>query len=402
MEYEVKKILIFVFIIMSFSSWKWNKLSLKSAQKPELQIHTHWIVDTVQGQSLRKSFSDYNRALITKDKVIVGNFIDGVKAYNKKKGKLIWDFSIPDAGVSKPLVADKESLYFGGRDGFFYSLFEGTGQLKWKYYTGSELAVEPLVVKDRVYFLTQDQKLYALSLEGKLIWIHAHSSQSQSLTLRGQSRLIVKNDIIYSAFQNGFVKALKVKDASLVWSNQLSGVAGLLTLKETCLLVSLFESYSSCLNPKNGKLLLSSSRKSIHEVERTNHLYLFDEKKLFAYIKTSSKASSKSDKTTQPSNKVSHNKGSYFYNRADHQEFQLLWQQKLKDFYPLPALLLEKYLVYGFSSYGKLQIVENKTGQLVSEYSFGKGLAGPLSFDPSDKSLYFLSASSYLYKISLK
>ena len=387
---------------MSFSSWKWNKLSLKATQKPELHIHTHWMVDTVQSKSLRKSFSDYNMPLITKDKVIVGNFVDGVKAYNKKKGKLIWDFSIPNAGVSKPLVADKESLYFGGRDGFFYSLNEETGQLKWKYYTGSELAVKPLVLKNRVYFLTQDQKLYALDLEGNLIWLHAHSSQSQTLTLRGSSRLIVKNDIIYSAFQNGFVKALKVKDASLIWSNQLSGVAGLLKLNKACLLVSLFESYSSCLNPKNGKLLSSSSGKLIHEVERANSLYLFDEKQLLAYVKTSSKDSSKSNKLAHSNNKDSHNKAPYFYKSADNQRFKLLWQKKLKSFYPLPALALEKYLVYGFSSYGKLQIVENKTGKLLSEYPFGKGLAGPLSFDPSDKSLYFLSSSSYLYKISLK
>ena len=154
---------------MGFSSWKWKELSLQKSDHPELFIQTHWVVDTVQSQSLRKSVSGYSSPILTDKRVIVGNFIDGVKAYDKKRGRLIWDFFIPSAGISKPLVLHKKTLYFGGRDGFFYSLDEETGSLKWKYYTGSELAGQALVDKDRLYFLTQDQKLYALDLEGNLI-----------------------------------------------------------------------------------------------------------------------------------------------------------------------------------------------------------------------------------------
>ena len=332
------------FILMGFSSWKWSELSLKNLETPELLVQTHWVVDTVQNKGLRKSVSDYNSPLVTAERVIVGNFIDGVKAYDKKRGTLVWNFSIPSAGISKPLFLYKGILYFGGRDGFFYSLDEKTGSLKWKYYTGSELAGQAVVEKDRLYFLTQDQKLYVLDLEGNLIWIHSHTAQSSHFNIRGNMRPVVKEGLIYSAFQKGVVKALKVKDAEIAWSSQLSSNSAIvspLKLSQKCLLVPVFESYNYCLNPKSGKIISKSE--------------------------------------SQRQNKLAQKIQAAFY----------------------PSVSFKNYLIYGFPSYGKLQILKKKTGELVKEYPFGKGLAGPISIDSTNQSLYFLSVSSYLHKISL-
>ena len=386
----MKKVLILFLVLMSFSSWKWKELSLKSSDPPELLVQTHWVVDTVQEQGLRKNLAGYNSPLVTEERVIVGNFIDGVKAYDKKRGTLIWNFSIPSAGVSKPLVLHEGTLYFGGRDGFFYSLDEKTGTLKWKYYIGSELAGQALVKENRIYFLTQDQKLYALDLEGNLIWIHSHSVLNHGFFMRGNMSPLVQGDLIYSPFQDGVMKALKVKDVSLVWLSRPSSepITLPLRLSQKCLFVSFFESYNYCLNPKNGKVLSKSELPSSFEFEDSSHSYLFYKGALFAYSKEKSDKKSFSTQTAFKS----------FSSKGDQ---KILWQKKLASSYPFPPVLFKKYLIYGFPSFGKLQILKNENGQLVKEHPFGKGLAGPISMDPIDKSLYFLSVSSYLYKISL-
>ena len=346
----MKKLLMLFLIVMGFSSWKWTELSLKNSDTPELLVQTHWVVDTVRDQGLRKSLIGYSSPLITDQRVIAGNFIDGVKAYDKKTGCLIWDFSIPSAGISKPLILYKGVLYFGGRDGFLYSLDEKTGSLKWKYFTGSELAGQALVEKDRLYFLTQDQKLYALDLEGNLIWIHSHPAQRNHFNVRGNISPLIKEGLIYAIFQKGVVKALKVKDANLVWQSKAfkGDAASPAQITQKCLLVSIFESYQYCLNFKTGEIISKSK------------------------------------------------------NKAGFQKLgQVSKQNKLNSYYSFPAIALENYLIYGFSSYGKLQFLKIENGQLVNEYPFGRGLAGSISIDSKDQSLYFLSVDSYLHKISL-
>jgi len=338
-----KKFFVLFFIIINFISTRNAKrLSLKNSVPDQLFIQTHWIVDTVQDQSLRKNLVSYNPPLLTDDWVIVGNLKDGVKAYDKKTARLIWDFLIPSAGVSQPLTLHKGSLYFGGRDGFFYSLNQATGKLQWKYYLGAELAGQSIVHKERLYFLTQDQKLYALDLKGNLIWIHSHFFSSQSFDVKANKSPLIKEDLIYAFFQQGVVKALKWKDASLVWQNksasdtlsQTRSVFNGAKFKGKCLLVA----HEFCFDLKTGKLLSE------------------------AKIKSSAKKNLASP---------------YFF----------------------PAFSSGDFLVYGFPHYGKLQIFKKNTEELLKEYTFGRGLAGPITAD--EKSLYFLTADSYLYKISL-
>jgi len=294
---------------------------------------------------------------------------------------LIWD--IASAGVSKALILHKESLYFGGRDGFFYSLSEKTGSLNWKYYIGSELAGQALIKEDRLYFLTQDQKLYALGLKGNLIWIHSHPFQSGHFNIKGNVSPLIKNDLIYAVFEKGVVKALKKEDASLIWINQLSTeIISSLRLSQNCLFVPTFKSHNYCLDTKTGKIISKSKEKSQFLFEDSNQWYRFFDGTLFAYNKLKDKSRKKS--------LISYEKDS-----------PVLWKQSLADSSPFPPSFFEDYSIYGFLSYGKLQILKNKTGALIKEYPFGKGLAGPITIDPSDQSLYFLSVDSYLYKISL-
>ena len=365
----IQKSFILFTTCLLFVSWDWKELSLKKSVQPKLSIQTHWVIDTVQDQGLRRSLANNSPPLITKKWVISGNSIDGVKAYNKKNGQLVWSFPIL-GGISKPLLLNKNSIYFGGKDGFFYSLNMETGSLKWKYYTSSELAGRPFIYKDKIYFLTQSQKLYALDTEGQLLWLYSHFIPSNSFIIRGNSSPIVIGDIVYSAFQDGSVKALKRNNADLVWKVKLSSQPIISALKRNkkCLFAPVFNSYLYCLNPLNGKVIWKIKGGSAVQMdEDPARTYQFHEDSLFAYKKNSS---------------------------------QLLWKKKLKKSNPFALSVFKGHLIYGFPSYGKLKIIKAKDGSFVNEYFFGRGLAGSASLDPVEGSLYFLSIDAYLHKIS--
>ncbi|MBC6416101.1 MAG: PQQ-like beta-propeller repeat protein [Bdellovibrionales bacterium] len=358
---------LFIFCLF-FLSWNWEKLSLKK-ESPKLSVKTHWIVDTVENEGLRRSFINNTSPLVTKKWVLSGNSIDGVKAYDKKSGRLIWSFSIP-GGLSKPLVLNRDKLYFGGKDGFFYSLDLETGSLEWKYYISSELAGQPLIEEGRIYFLTENHKLYSLDLKGRLVWLASHSISNEAFMVKGNFSPIVIGNKIYFAFQDGFVKAFKKETADLLWKVKLSSqpILSVLGKSKNCLLVPVFNEHLYCLNPENGKVMkkVEGGFASIVD-ENSGRIYQSYKKTLLAY-------------------------------KIDN--FQFLWKKKLKAQPAFAPSLFKDYLVYGFPSLGELQIRRAKDGSFVNEYLFGKGLAGFVSVDSKDNSLYFLSVDSYLHKIS--
>jgi len=371
-------------------------------------------VDTVKNQGLRKSVVSYSPPLITEKRVIAANSIDGIKAYDKKRGRLIWDFPIPLAGVSRPLTLDKGILYFGGRDGFFYSLDEETGTLRWKYYIGSELAGQALVHEGRLYFLTQDQKLYALDLKGQLVWIHSHQPvESDKMTIRVNKKPFAKEGLIYASFENTVLKALQTKDAKMIsiW-RVFSGESIIETLKkeEDCLLASvsspqnyylefksrvvrvpLLETYKYCVNLKNKKIqrMVLEAPYEIMKKSFAKNLALHQ-----FHLKASDFKNIKAQKALLNSKKEEEKK------QLTSKEKKTLEEIQLPLAYLFPPSFFKDYFIFGSTSYGKLQMGKIGESEFLMEYPFGKGLAAPVSVDPVDQSLYFLSVDAYLHKIS--
>jgi outer membrane protein assembly factor BamB len=59
----------------------------------------------------------------------------------------------------------------GSDDGKLYALDAATGNLKWSYQTGGEVASAPAVAGDLVFFGSYDHKIYALNTaDGGLVW----------------------------------------------------------------------------------------------------------------------------------------------------------------------------------------------------------------------------------------
>jgi eukaryotic-like serine/threonine-protein kinase len=65
----------------------------------------------------------------------------------------------------------RENMIVGGNDFNLYSINFVTGDLRWKFPSGSMIQNSPIVYKDNIYFTSFDKNLYCLDGEnGKVIW----------------------------------------------------------------------------------------------------------------------------------------------------------------------------------------------------------------------------------------
>ena len=284
---------------------------------------------------------------------------------------MLWDFKIK-SGVSSPVLSHKGYLYFGGADGFFYSLQLETGRLNWKFFTGSENTSSPLIYKDRIYWITNNQKIYALSLKGERIWIYSGDNPSGEFVIRGRPRPSAYKNLVYTAFYPGHLLALNRTTGKLAWELNLSPSHPIkedLEVSGKCLFVPVFNFYLFCLQPSTGK--------TIWKTRGGSSSYLFGNSVIYQSYKDSFYALKKVDGQT-------------------------LWEKKIENASLLiSSLVSQDYLVYGFPFKGRLTFLNAKNGETLTEYKFGRGLAAPVSVDKENKELYFFSIDGYLHKISI-
>ena len=362
----MKKNCLFICLLcLPFLSWNWKDYSIKRESRPDLKMKTKWVVDTVKSGSLRLDLVNNSPPLVHDKFVAQGNAIDGVKAYDKKSGQQIWDFSI-SSGVSSPLALYKGNIYFGGADGFFYSLQLETGLLNWKYFSAGKNTGSALIYENAIYWLANNQKVYALSLEGSLLWIYSGPSSSGNFLVKGSARPVAYKDTLYVGFQNGSLSALNRKTGQQKWQVSFSKpIMEDLKINKECLLVPVLDSHLFCLNRFNGKILWKLQGGSAFQQKGDSDIYQFYKGQLYA-----------------------------FKNK------KLKWKRKLMGGYPFPPVFFKSYLVYGFSSKGELTALQSKNGKYVEKHHFGRGLAGPVTVEGNN--LYFLSVSAYLHKLSLE
>ena len=354
-----------------FLGFDWGDFSLKRKKRALFRIQTQWTADTVGKGLLRPGLEHNIPPLPVGDLVIQGNMLNGVQAYNKNTGRLVWAFTARP-GVAGPLLAHKNQVYFGGADGFFYSLQQDTGQLNWKFWTGSENASAPLIHDGKIYWTANNHKLYALSLEGKSLWMYSGPPVPTGFVTRGRPRPAQAGHLIYTAFQ-GVLFAIHKDSGKQIFKRELSPFHNIVSDIErdgSCLFVPVFDFYLFCLRPSDGTGLWRVRGGGASSLTERSVTYQFYKGELSALKKFDGKA---------------------------------LWRKKTEDKAPpLPPVRFKNYVVYGFPSKGKLVFALAETGKTAGEWFFGRGLSAPVVPDPQDDSaLYVFSIDGILHKITV-
>ena len=422
----------------SAANWLRGFFFPKSKAQSRPKLRPLWVADTIRTKSLRAPLFHGSPPLLADQMVIQANGVNGVKAFTKDRGRLIWEFSVK-GGVSGALARREKALYFGGRDGFFYSVQLETGRLLWKFWTGSENLGSPLIYENAVYWAAANQNFYALSLKGKQLWMFPGPSLDRSFTVRGRPRPAAYKNLLYMGFYDGTVAAVDRDSGGLKWKAALPGAGSIsegLAVEGGCLFAPAAHSYLFCLDPLTGAIrwkakgggAFSLSRGFVSAASDSDSPVSAGAAKKGSRGKGSrgylyhsgswtskevskgwlggesgkplgSKDGGRQPRAGQGSGAGGENPGKgNFLEALDKKSGKLVWRRPVKA-YPAAPAAYRDYLVYGFLSRGELHIAHQKDGKSLGDLKFGRGLGASLTVDEEAGKIYFLSADGYLHKI---
>ena len=193
-------ILVCSFLILNCSS---VQRSQNHSASEQINLRPFWVSDTLV--KTNQVFRKVNRfsPLIYNDQIIAANGYDGLVSYNKSNQQIKWRFAIKQGVESAGLIAGG-LLFVGGLDGNFYSIDLDSGKLNWKFDTKTEIVSEPILHKGIIYFLNGANALFSLDAStGKQFWVYNRQETSTQMTVRGGSRPVIENNLIYIGFSDG-------------------------------------------------------------------------------------------------------------------------------------------------------------------------------------------------------
>ena len=386
-------------------------LSLPFSKKPLLKPH---IIQNTQ-------------PLISGERVIQGDVFEGVKAFHRASGRLLWEAKGIETGSA--FVFHGNRLYFGGSDGFFYALEADTGRLVWKFSVGSENISAPVLFQGAVYWQSSHQKIYAreTAKKGRILWTYAgpplpqkgfFERPSGGLAIgrggaasdkpasggdpaadptksgaknkgrggsgakqgRGGPGGQTSNGVrLFGGFHDGSLVALDLKTGKKLWSlpsRSLSSISFRLRSRKGCLLVPWRDLGLFCLNRRNGKVLWKAPGGLAHPAAGPGgRLYQAQKGRIYALHES---------------------------------DGRILWSKKREDAAgdspasaPVFFTPYKKFVIYGSPASGVLVAADADDGRSIGRFLFGKGLASPVTVLEEENEAWFFSIQGRLHKIRL-
>ena len=271
---------------------------------------------------------------------------------------------------------EAKEFFFGGADGFLYSLETTTGKILWKFFTGAQNPGTPYMSEGIVYFLTSKGKVYALNAEtGRVVWIYNQPSAGRNdvVSIYGQSQPIVDKKAVYVGFRNGHFTALDKFTGRWIWNIQLAKKTKSLrdsdshpVIAGNLIYTSSYEGGFFCLNKHTGKVVWKSE-KGAHSSPAV--------KGRFIYYSTT-------DNHITALNRFNGKK---------------IWQNPTESLATQPVIY-KSSLIYGLAK-GGLVVIDMKSGKIISQVNLFRGISAQPVLD--SRYLYVMSIESWLYKLKL-
>ena len=164
--------------------------------------------------------NEYSNPVIIENTLVFGNQSVGFVALYPTINAQRWVLPI-NGGVVSPLSVDRDSLYFGGGDGFLYSVNFENGRVNWRYDFRNPVVSRPTFSGGRLFVTTSDDTVYAFDAgTGKWLW-HYKRRTSAAATIHGASAPLIDGNEVITGLSDGFLVALSVQDGSLKWERKL-------------------------------------------------------------------------------------------------------------------------------------------------------------------------------------
>ena len=193
---------------------------------------------------------------IKDDRVYFPSADGNVYCLNKNDGSVIWKFKGKDSMKATPVLVDDDKILASGLDHHLYCINPKDGSLIWDYESGFEIDGSTIVSDGKIYFGCEDHNFYCLNLaDGKLIYKVLVGSVEGSITMKDgriylgteggdlycidpadgkfiwKSRIgadsdstpAVANGFVYTAAEDGVVRAYKADNGELAWTFATDG-----------------------------------------------------------------------------------------------------------------------------------------------------------------------------------
>jgi hypothetical protein len=119
-----------------------------------------WTLQTRKGFDSGDRGSEYSNPVLIDNTLVFGNRSVGLVSLYPAINQQRWVLPIKN-GVISELAVDKGAVYFGGGDGFLYSVNLENGRVNWRYDLRNPSISRPTLAGGRLFVTTSDDTVYA-------------------------------------------------------------------------------------------------------------------------------------------------------------------------------------------------------------------------------------------------
>lgn len=278
----------------------WFKGDVKPGDPAELvdfepTLNTDRLWSTNVGDGINKSAQQLRP--VYRDGVLFAADHEGILAsVAADSGKKNWQIKTELPFSGGPGLGSGRVL-LGTEDGEVHAFQADTGTPLWIARVSSEVLAAPVEQDGIVVVRAIDGRVFGLNADnGRRLWVYDRSVPL--LTLRGNSKPLIRAGVVYLGYDGGDVVALRLADGSLMWEqsiatpegrtelDRLADVDGEMMVVASDLLVSSYKNRLTSLAADSGRLLwfkevASASgvivdRTMLAATDKEDHVWLLD------------------------------------------------------------------------------------------------------------------------------
>jgi outer membrane protein assembly factor BamB len=159
------------------------------------------------------------------ERVFISTRDGALRCLSPFNGAIEWEFKTSGRPFAGPMVRDGV-VYMPAGNGSLYALRSTSGEKLWSYSAGEELVTQPTIDEGKVLVASQADTVYAVNAEsGAWVWQYRRDPPS-GFTVRGASRPVVRDGLVFMGFADGTLVALGLDDGVVRWERRLTTSGG--------------------------------------------------------------------------------------------------------------------------------------------------------------------------------
>jgi outer membrane protein assembly factor BamB len=347
------------------------------AEQPVLQ--REWTIATRTRETLAGERGvEFSNPVLWENTLLFGTSEAGLVAlYPTLGGQIRWVLPIR-GGIASEIAREGSDLYFGGADGFLYSVNAETGRVNWRYDVKNPRISKPTIHGGKLYVTTSDDVVYALEAStGHWLW-HFKRKSGATASIHGASQPWTDGNQVLAGTSDGYLVVLGATDGRLITEKRLASK-------------SKFTDVDAGVIQDGQVLYVSSYDGDLYALKRGSLETLWRHEGGGTRAVTID-----GDRLVLASSD-----GSISLLKKD--SGKLLWKFAMDGGTPTAAVVTDKYVLVG-SSYQYLYAIDKASGELRDRWDvgYGSGFAGGMAFDPTKKVLYAVSGAANLYSFRIR